>query len=172
MNITDVCIQTRRKEITETCAVEHGTRTEHFACRKSALLLNKVCDDVHRIGNDHHGAAIVVLHDILNDVTRNCDVLCRKIKPRFTGLSSDARSDDDKIAVHDIGISTAVNVHRTHRDEAVADIHGFAFCLLRIDVNDDDLRNKALRCDGERDGRADCACTDNADFGRFSFHNV
>src|SRR5699024_6336095 len=61
VNITDVCIQTRRKEITETCAVEHSTRTEHFACRKSALLLNKVCDDVHRIGNDHHGAAIVVL---------------------------------------------------------------------------------------------------------------
>ena len=63
-----------------------------------------------------------------------------------------------------------MNVHRAHRDDAVADVHRLAFGLFRIDVDNDDLRDKALRGNGKCNGRADRACTDNADLGRFSFH--
>ena len=165
VDVADIRGERRAQKIAETRAVEHGTRAHDLARRQARLLQDDVGEHVHGVGDDDDDTAVVVLHDVLRDVARDADVLGGKVKARFARLSAETRGNDDDVAVLDVGIGAAVDVHRPHRDEAVADIHRFTFGLRRVDVDDGELGNEPLRRDGECRRRAHGACADDADLG-------
>ena len=171
VDVADIRGERRAQKIAETRAVEHGARTHDLACGKARLLLDDVSEHVHGVGNDDDDAAVIVLHDVLGDVARDADVLCGKVEARFAGLSAEPRGNDDDVAVLHVLIGAAVDVHRPHRDEAVADVHRLALGFRRVDVDDGKFGNEPLRCNGERRGRAHGAGADDTDLG-MSAHSL
>ena len=86
-----------------------------------------------------------------------------EVQPGLAGLLACACRDDDDGGIHDVIVGAGIDLHVAHKGDAVADVHGFAFGLGVVCVDQDDFREQLALHQRKGGRRADEAAADDGD---------
>jgi hypothetical protein len=95
------------------------------------------------IGREQQQSAGILLHYFWDDLPPNGSILFDQIQPGFARFLSRARCQDRDRRSGTIGIISGPHSSRMREWHGMVEIHGLAFCLGAISVDEHDFRCKA-----------------------------
>ena len=143
--------------------VQHGAGADDPVLREAGQLDGGIGQDVHRVRHHQQDAAAFPLGDLRDDALEDVQVLVHEVQPGLAGLLACACRDDDDGGIHDVIVGAGIDLHVAHKGDAVADVHGFAFGLGVVCVDQDDLREQLALHQRKGRRRADEAAANDGD---------
>ena len=140
--------------------VQHGAGAEHPVGGIAGDLHGGVGEHVHRVGHDHQHSLKGAGGDLGDDGLEDAHVLVDEVQAGLAGLLVGPGGDDDQGAVGHVLIGAGVDLHGGEVGQTVAQVHGFAFRLVVVGVNEHHLGEQPLLDEAEGDGCAHEAAAD------------
>ena len=119
--------------------------------RQSGQPPGGVGEHIHRIGHDHQDALEIPAGELGNNAFQNRYVLANQVQAGLAGLLVGSGGDDDHGAVGHVVVVSGVDAHGGSVGQTVAQVHGLAFRLLPVGVDEHQLGENALLHQTESD---------------------
>lgn len=105
-------------------------------------------ENVDGVRDDEEDALEFGLLDLTDDAAHDGGVLLDEVEAGLAGLLGGAGGDDDDIGVRAFFIGARMDVHGIGVGETMGNVHGFAFGLREVGVDEDDFGERALEHEG------------------------
>ena len=124
----------------EAGGVKNGAGADDVFGGEAGVFPGEVGHDVHGVSDDEEDAAEAVSHNFFNHGAEDAGVFLEQVKASLSRFLVGAGGDDDDVAAAAVGVRAGFDFHVGGGDgESVAEIHGFAFGVVCINVNQDEF---------------------------------